>query len=226
MVVIKKLFITIVVSLLCVLGAKAQVGISYFFPEKGTFSFPVAPFYYSYPIQPVKYLRLIPTGSIYSIGGMSVRGIPAEFDNSKPLTGPFYAFVLSFMPALSIPIKNVDLDLGAGYFGAYQFFQKINYANMDRMMQKYEGWDACSSDFTFKNNISHGFIFGLTVTIWINKNVALSPGLAYYYGGSKLDLKGTYTGGKINDPVVTKYIEFPDSKLNFRGFEAQIGVSF
>ncbi|MCK9611501.1 MAG: hypothetical protein PHR81_07490 [Bacteroidales bacterium] len=206
--------------------AKGQLGVAYFFPEKGAFSFPVAPFYYSYPVQPVKYLKLIPTGSIYSIGGMSVNGIPPGFDNSKPLMGPFYALALSFMPALSIPVRNVDIDIGAGYFGAYQFFQKINYENLNRMLQKYEGWDACSSDFTYKNNISHGFIFGLTVTIWINDNLAISPGLGYYLGGSKLDLKGTYTGGVLQNTVETKYIEFPGTRLNFRGFEVQLGVSF
>jgi hypothetical protein len=218
------LFIILIVSSA---QSRAQIGLSYFFPEHGTFSIPLAPLSYSQPItfKNFRYIKLIPGGTVYSIRGMSVTGLPANMPNNKPLIGPFYSVLVSFMPAISIPVKMVDLDFCGGYFGCYNISPKVMQGNMDKMLMSYEGWDACTSDIKMKNNISHGFVFGMSVSIWFNhEQQAVSPGLFYYIGGSKLDLKGNYSGGAINQPVQTKEIEFPNSRLNYRGFEVQIAV--
>lgn len=206
----------------------AQIGFSYFIPEKGSLSIPVAPFSYTYTWQPLKYFKLLPSAAIFSIGGMSVTGLPAGFDNSKPLMGPFYSISLSLMPQLSIPMGMFELDIGAGYFGSYNLLLKVNNGNMDRMMRMYEQWDVCNTEFTFTNNISHGFIMGGSLTIWLNKKkeLGIAPGLVYYMGSSKLKLKGNYSGGIINQIITTKEISFPASKLNYKGYMIQIGVLF
>jgi hypothetical protein len=205
----------------------AQVGLCYFFPEHGTFSIPLAPLSYSQPItfKNFRYIKLIASGTVYSIGGMSVKGLPPEMPNTKPLVGPFYSILLSFMPAVSIPIKMVDLDLCGGYFGCYNINPKVMQGNMDKMLMNYEGWDACTSDIDLKNHITHGFVFGMSISIWFNhEKQAISPGLFYYLGGSKLNLNGTYTGGKSGLSVETKSVDFPNSRLNYRGFEVQIAL--
>jgi hypothetical protein len=155
---------------------------------------------------------------------MSVTGIPDAFPHNKPLIGPFYSILISVMPAISIPIGMVDLDFCGGYWGAYNFVPKVMQGNMDQMFMKYEGWDACTSDINFKNTINHGYVVGLSISIWFNDDQALSPGLFYYVGGSKVGLNGSYTGGKVGAPIETKTVEFPNSRLNYRGFEVQIAL--
>lgn len=206
--------------------SKGQIGVNYFFPEKGTFSFPLAPLSYSQPITfgNFRYFKLIPGGSVYSIGGMSVTGIPAEYPNNKPLVGNFFSVLVSVMPAISIPVGMFDFDLCGGYFGAYNINPRIIQGNMDGMLRNYEQWDACTSDIKFSNHINHGYVFGLSVSIWFNDDQAISPGVFYYMGGSKLGLNGTYAGGKSGTPVENRTLEFPDSRLNYRGFEVQIAM--
>jgi hypothetical protein len=207
-------------------GVAGQVGVNYFFPEHGTFSIPLAPLSYSQPITfgDFRYFKLIPGGSVYNIGGMSVTGIPGEYPQNRSLIGPFYSILLSVMPAISIPIGMVDLDFCGGYWGAYNIVPGVKQGNMDKMFMNYEGWDACTSDMSFKNRINHGYVVGMSISIWFNDDQAVSPGVFYYVGGSKMGLNGTYTGGKLGNPVETKAVDFPNSRLNYRGFEVQIAV--
>jgi hypothetical protein len=222
--------VLILIVLLTSFGTKesrAQIGLSYFFPENGTFSIPLAPLSYSQPItfRNFRYIKFIASGTVYSIGGMSVKGLPPPVPKDKPLVGPFYSILVSFMPAVSIPIGAVDLDFCGGYFGAYNILPKVMQGNMDDILKRYESWDACTSAIKMKNNINHGWVFGLSVSIWFNKEKnAISPGLFYYMGGSKLDLKGSYSGGNVGLPVQTKEIEFENSRLNYQGFEVQIAL--
>jgi len=228
----KKLFksgcVVLVFLMMAMAGSKVngQVGVNYFFPEKGTFSIPLAPLSYSQPIMfgKFRYFKLIPGGSVYSMGGMSVTGLPSDFPNSKPLVGQFYSVLVSVMPALSIPVGMFDLDFCAGYFGAYNIQPKVLQGNMDEMLMAYEGWDACTSEVDFKNRINHGYVFGMSVSIWFNDKQAVAPGVFYYMGGSKLGMNGSYTGGKLGLPVESKAIDFPESRLNYRGFEVQVAV--
>jgi hypothetical protein len=155
---------------------------------------------------------------------MSVTGLPPEYPNNKPLVGPFYSVLVSFMPALSIPIGPVDLDFCGGYFGAYNIVPKVMQGNMDKMFMNYEGWDVCTSDMHFKNRINHGWVFGMSISIWFNDEQAISPGLFYYMGGSKMDLSGTYAGGKAGQIIQSKEVDFSASRLNYRGFEVQIAL--
>lgn len=224
---LKNIFI-IAVLLLSINTGKAQIGLSYFFPENGYLTVPVAPLSYSQAITfgDFRWIKLIPTASFYTIGGMSVRGIPIGYDFSKPLMGPMYSITASIMPAFSIPIGPVDIDLCGGYFGSYNIAPKINTGNLDRMLAQSEGWDVCTSNFTFDNNISHGFVYGVIFTIWFNDNFAIAPGVVYYDGSSPVNLRGDYSGGNIGGVNQTKSIEFSDSRLNYRGFEIQIGIQF
>lgn len=218
--------IPVLIVLLCSKNSIGQIGVNYFFPQDGTFSIPLAPLSYSQPItfKKCRYFKLIPGGSVYNIGGMSVTGIPGEYPNNKPLIGPFYSVLISVMPALSIPIGAVDLDFCGGYWGAYNFVPKVNQGNMDKMFMNYEGWDACTSDIDFKNTINHGYVVGMSISIWFNDDQALSPGLFYYVGGSNVGLNGSYTGGKLGAPVETKSVDFSNSRLNYRGFEVQLSL--
>jgi hypothetical protein len=157
---------------------------------------------------------------------MSVRGIPNGYDFSKPLMGPMYSITASLMPAVSIPIGPIDIDICGGYFGSYNISPKIIEGNLDRMLAQSEGWDVCTSNFTFDNNISHGFVYGVIFTIWFNDKFAIAPGVVYYDGSSPVNLRGDYSGGNIGGINQTKTIEFSDSRLNYRGFEVQIGIQF
>lgn len=204
--------------------SKAQIGLSYFFPDKGYFSIPLAPLSYSQQFRLNKpyFIKLIPTATVYSIGGMSVSGLPEGIPNNKPLMGPFYSVVGSFCPAISIPIGMVDIDFCGGYFGAYNINPGIIQGNLDNMLMNYENWNSCTSQFSFKNNINHGFVYGIAFNIWFNDDQAITPGIFYYSGGSELNLNGTYCGGKIGGIVENKSASWKDSKLYYKGWEFQI----
>jgi hypothetical protein len=155
---------------------------------------------------------------------MSVKGLPEGYNGNQALIGPFHSLMISFMPALSIPVGAVDLDLQGGYFGCYNLKPKINEGNFDRMLARHDGWDACTSNLSLQNNIAHGFVFGLTFNIWISREQAICPGLMYYIGGAPLKINGTYAGGKTGSPVETRAVDFQNSRLNYRGFEVQLGL--
>jgi hypothetical protein len=224
----RKILITLAVFCgLCSTGI-SQVGLSYFFPEKGYFSVPVAPFSYSQPLQfrNFPWIKFTPSAAIYSIGGMSVRGLPEGMESSKPLIGPFHAVTAGFMPSLSIPAGPLDFDFGMGYFGSYAFNPGVIRGNFDDMIARSQNWDACSSKVEMDKKIAHGFTYGFTLTIWLSDDQAIAPGIIYYNGSAPLNLRGRSTGGALHQPVESMDWHFPDSKLNFRGWEFLISIQF
>lgn len=206
----------------------SQIGLTTFIPTGGNFAFPSAPFTFSKPLRLKSFpiLSIIPSISTYSIGGMMVKGIPEGFEANKPLIGGFTSILGSVSPAFTIPVikKALNIDLYGGVFIAYNVAPVILDGNFNRMLAKKEGWDACSSDFTFNNDPPLGYVVGINFNIHINDAISLSPGVSFYQGISHLDLKGTYCGGAIGSQVSSKSASFPDSYLFYQGFAIQLYV--
>jgi hypothetical protein len=173
------------------------------------------------------YFSLKPRISVLSIGGMNIKDLPMGYSSTKPLVGPFHSIVLSLAGIITIPIsKKFDINISGGEFSFYNIDMRLLDGNIDRMIAAADGWDAVSSKMDFKKGIGYGYIYGLSFTYYKKKNLSIEFGANIYNGLSKLNLRGEYYGGKINNIIEKK--NFPDnnSKLNFSGIETVIEVSF
>ena len=84
-----------------------------------------------------------------------------------------------------------------------------------------------NSDFTVKNNIGFGYHFGAEYIIYFSDKFGLSFEAYYLSGYSDLDMKGIYAGIEQNgDQLREEYLELPDAKLDFSGYELSIGILF
>lgn len=224
---VKKL-VFLVIALHFYFSAYSQMGLTTFIPTGGNFAFPSAPFTFSKPLrlESFPFISIIPSISTYSIGGMMVKGIPEGFNADKPLIGEFTSILGSVSPAITIPVikKALNIDLYGGVFIAYNIEPVILDKNFNRMLANKEGWDACTSDFTFDNRLPIGYILGINFNIHINDMISLSPGISFYQGFSYIDLKGTYCGGSLGNTVISKTASFPDSYLFYQGFAIQLYV--
>jgi len=225
-----KRFLIILTVIVLSNSVKAQIGLTSFIPIGGNMAFPAAPFTYKQDIhiKSFPYIYFQPSVSCYTIGGMLAYGIGDSYDTKKPLIGEFTSFLFSITPAFNFPMfKNVmNIDIFGGYFFSFNIAPQCLYNNFNKMLLKYEGWDACTADVSFSNRIPSGLVVGINLNIRIKKLFEISPGLSYYLGSSKLKMNGTYYGGKLNDIVSEKSFDFPDSKLDYQGFAVNIYFKF
>ena len=208
---------------------KAQdlgLSFSYFIPKNGYFSVPVTPFSLrGVGFDLTNFLALESGFTLYRISGMGVKDLPWESQN--PLIGPFFSLLVPAEIVLTFDFNRQAIKLKGGGFAFYNFATKINEGNLDRELKAYLDWEVLNSDFSVNNNIGLGYHFGAEYIIYLSKKFGLSFEAYYLAGSAPLDMRGKYRGvEQSGDPVTEVTAEFPDSKLDFTGYEFSIGVLF
>lgn len=224
----KKNIFILLLSVSAFFNTSAQnVGLSfsYFIPRNGSFSTPISPF----SLRGVgfdlnRYLAVETGFSLYRMSGLSVKDLP--FESNNPLTGPNFTMFVPLELVLQFKGKQAEFDLKGGGFFFYGFDQHIDYGNMDRALQTYEGWDVVNSDLSFKNNPGFGYHFGAEFTVYVTRQFGISLECNYLMGQSKFPLTGNYSGGTLGGTNSTVQADFKDAKIDFTGLEFSIGVLF
>ena len=219
-----KLFFVCILLISTTLEIKG-IGItySYFFPRNGNFSAPVAPL-------SIKNIDLFfgnnfaitSSFSLYNIGGMDVKGLP--FVTSDPLFYAFQSLNVSIGGKIVLPMDDFEFEIFGGPFTYHNFNQKLNYGTLDRGIALYQDLDIVRSSFEYKSGLGFGWMYGGAITITIKKGIGLYFGGAYYSGQNNLDLKGSYDGGTSNGVFLSETVSYPETKLDYRGFELMLGV--
>ena len=199
---------------------------SYFIPKNGYFSVPVTPF----SIRGVgfdlnRFLAIESGFTLYRISGMGVKGLPYESKN--PLIGPFFSLMVPLELVVTFNFDNQAIKLKGGGFAFYNFDTKINEGNLDRELREYLEWEVLNSDFSVSNNLGYGYHFGAEYIVYFSKKFGISLEAYYLSGSSPLDMKGSYKGIQNDgDLILEESADFPDSALDFTGYELSIGVLF
>ena len=62
----------------------------------------------------------------------------------------------------------------------------------------------------------------------VTRQWGLSLEANYFIGDADIGLNGSYTGGggSLPNKIVTKTVDYPDSKVDFTGLEISIGILF
>ncbi len=196
---------------------------SYFIPKNGSFSTPISPF----SLRGVgfdlnRYLAIETGFSLYRMAGLNVIDLP--FESSKSLTGPNFTIFVPLELVIQFKGKQTEFDIKGGGFFFYGFDQRIDYGNMDRALQKYQGWDVVNSSLDFENNPGFGYHFGAEFIVYVTKQFGISLECNYLIGQSKFPMTGSYSGGPLAGPNETRPADFRDAKIDFTGLEFSIGV--
>jgi len=209
--------------------AKCQdVGLSfsYFFPKNGDFSVPVTPL----SIRGIGFdftsFSGIETGvSLYRMSGMNIKDIP--FSSDKALVGPFFSILVPVELVIFAESRRATFKIKGGGFAFYNFDTKLNEGNIDRALKEELNWEVINTDFQVDNTIGLGYLFGGELVYYINKKLGLNMEIQYLIGESDLNMQGTYTGlPSENEGLQTVEVSYPDSKLDFTGFEISLGAIF
>lgn len=222
----KKIITTIFISLFFKTILFSQsIGFSYFFPENGYFSNPIAPVSLNLPLKFNNYFQITPGVVMNHIGGMSMTGFPSNYDSNRALVGPFQTFELNLVPTINIPMKNVRFDLMGGFFGFVSFNEKIISGNLNQMIIEKHGYDAINSNISIdKSSMGWGYLTGMRFNFRVTSNIWAYIGGSYYFGSQKMPLTGSYTAYE-NDKKINKDLNFSDTELLYRGFSLSVGVS-
>ena len=196
---------------------------SYFIPRDGYFSTPISPFSLRGVGFNINRFLAFETGaSLYRMSGLHVKDLP--FDTKNPIAGPSFTVFVPAELVILLKGRQVEFDIKGGGFFFYGFAQKLNYGNLDRALQAYQGWDVVNSSFKYKSNPGLGYHVGAELTIPLLKQVNLSIETNYLVGQSKLPLTGSYSGGMLSGTNQTIAADFADAKIDFTGLEFSIGV--
>ena len=150
--------------------------------------------------------------------------IDITFESKDPLMGPFFSLMVPMDVVLEARAGNLIFRIKGGGFAFYNFDNRINYGNLDRVIANHEGWDVVNADFTFDNGLGYGYRFGAEMVVYITNQFGINVEVNYYVGGSPVKFRGAYTGGSFNDQLSVVEVDYPDSKLDFTGFELTLGV--
>lgn len=208
--------------------AQAQsmgVSFSFFFPKNGYFSVPISPF--SIRGVGVNLTRnfAIETGfSLYRFSGLSVTDVP--FDTKEPIMGPTITFMAPLEAVIMFGTSSQEFRLKGGLFGFYNFSNQFLYGNLDRALKDLEEWDVLNSDFEYDNNLGWGYEFGIEYIVYVNKQFGITLGANYFIGGSNLNMRGGYIGGVDGSNLQMVPASYPESRLDFTGWEISLGVLF
>jgi hypothetical protein len=201
------------------------VSFSFFFPKSGYFSAPISPFSLrGLGFNLTRNLALESGFSLYRMSGMSVTGM--DFSSQDPFVGPFFNLMVPAELILQFGTEELEFRFKGGGFAFYNFGTKLNYGNIDRAAREHFNWQAANADLKFDNNIGYGYEFGFEIVSYLTRQFGISLGANYYIGGSKMNLRGSITGGSETVSVKTVAVNYPGSKLDYTGLELSIGVIF
>jgi len=162
--------------------------------------------------------------TVYSMPGNAVTHLPVKSEFS--LFGPSTTLLVPLELGYKVRIQSISITVRGGGFMFYNFTHRLNEGNFDRYIRMYEGWDIANSDFSYTNHPGFGWIAGTVLEYHVNKKLGVYVSWSFLDGESKLDLKGTYSGGNIGGVITTKDAPFKDATLSIRGSEFGIGVHF
>jgi len=195
---------------------------SYLIPKDGYLSAPVSPFSVRGIGLDFGLIELETGFTLYSIGGLSMSGLP--FDSDKPLTGPHFSILVPLQLAFVLDSKFVTFKLRGGGFSFYHINPRLNNGSMDRAIRDFEGWQVANADLDMENNLGFGWIAGTSFEFHVSSNFSVSAGVSYLKGKSNAALDGTYTGAAQGDVIQTVNASFPDAETSLEGVEISLGV--
>jgi hypothetical protein len=196
---------------------------SYFIPKNGDFSTPISPFSFrGVGVNMGKYFALETGISLYRMSGLNMKDLPFKSEHS--LVGPNFTFFVPGEFVIQFPGNGFEFDIKGGGFVFYGFNQKLNYGNFDRAIRTMEGWDVANSLFTFKNGPGYGVHAGVELNVDVTSQFGISIEVNYLVGASGLPLTGSYSGGTLGGPNITRNVEYKDAKVDFTGLEVSLGV--
>ncbi|MFM7852565.1 MAG: hypothetical protein ACKO96_11775 [Flammeovirgaceae bacterium] len=204
---------------------KVGLSFSYFIPKNGDFSTPISPFSIrGIGVNLNRFVALETGASVYRMSGLNIKDLPFESRNS--LLGTNFTILIPAELVIQLKRQRVEFDLKGGVFFFYGFGQNLNEGNIDRAIREYEKWDVANAALTYTNNPGFGYQFGAELTIPVTSQVSVALGTNYLMGSARFPLKGTYTGGPLNQLPETKIVDYKDAKIDFTGLEFSIGLLF
>ncbi|MEX1190521.1 MAG: hypothetical protein WEA99_01020 [Brumimicrobium sp.] len=200
-----------------------SVGFSYFFPKNGYFGNPIAPVSLSLPVSLGNYLRISPGISMSNIGGMSLSGLPEEYNSKRALIGPFQDLSLSLEPSIVIPTKNVEVELLGGIFGFTSFNTRLKKGNFDEMIMETHDYDMMNSSYEIDPKaFGWGWVFGVQLDFRLQGEIWGFIAGRYYLGQQEIPISGDIS--YLKDGIVsTNNFSFENAAMNYQGFEITIG---
>lgn len=221
----KVLFSALVLCLSLQLQAQqVGLGFSFLFPRGGNFSAPVAPV----SIRGVG-LRSGPvfleTGlTWYRMSGLGVQGLPFNYDEA--LTEPFNSFLIPLNIGLEIGGRDVKfLPRIGGFFAVNAHYTPREGAFSKGFSKLRTDFDLVWTETSLEQNNTFGLLAGVESVIRIRDGLGLRLGVNYYLGRSALNPSGNYTALLRDGTVERGTFEFPDTDLDYSGWELMIGIS-
>lgn len=209
-----------------ILGQELGVSFSYFLPKDGYFSIPISPFSLRGIGFDLTSFLAVETGfTLYRMSGLNVKGLP--FESKKPLIGPNFTLLIPFEGVIGLAGENTELRIKGGGFIFFPFGNKIIEGNMDRaLVESIPGLEVVNSNLIAKNKLGAGIQFGVEFVMYFAKQFGVSIGGNYFIGDSELELTGSYTGANSTGVQPPVQVDYPESRLDFTGFEISLGIIF
>lgn len=207
------------------LAQNVGLSFSYFIPRNGSFSTPISPFSLRGVGFNLNNFVAVQTGAtLYRMSGLSMIDLPLS--SNDPFVGPNFTIFVPAELVFQLRGKSVQLDLKGGGFFFYGFDQKLNSGNIDNAIRALKQWDVANSNLSFENNPGFGTQFGAEFTFYPSSLFGISLETNYLMGTSKMPLKGSYSGGKLNGTISSEAVDYSDAKVDFTGLEFSIGIIF
>jgi hypothetical protein len=207
------------------LAQNVGLSFSYFIPRNGSFSTPISPFSLRGVGFNLNNFVAVQTGAtLYRMSGLSMIDLPLS--SNDPFVGPNFTIFVPAELVFQLRGKSVQLDFKGGGFFFYGFDQKLNSGNIDNAIRALKQWDVANSQLSFENNPGFGTQFGVEFTFYPSSMFGISLESNYLMGTSKMPLKGSYAGGKLNGTISTESVDYSDAKVDFTGLEFSIGIIF
>ena len=205
-------------------GQSMGVSFSFFFPKNGYFSIPISPF----SLRGVgfnlnKYIAIESGFSLYRMSGLGVADVP--FKTKDPIIGPTLTLLVPLELVLQYSGTSQEFRVKGGVFAFYNFTSRLINGNLVSALKDYYVYDVLNSDFNYDNKIGWGYEFGAEYVLYLSRKLGITLGANYFLGGAGLNLEGSYTGGTAGG-LSTETVSFPDSKLDFTGWEISVGALF
>lgn len=201
------------------------VSFSFFFPRNGSFSVPISPFSLRGVGFNLNRFVAIESGfSLYRMSGLNITDVP--FETTDPIIGPTTTLLVPLELVLQFGSSSQEFRVKGGVFAFYNLSSNLLSGNLDRALRNDLMWDVLNSDFQYENNIGWGYQAGAEYIIYLTQEFGLTFGANYFLGGANLNLGGSYTGGVDGSGLQTVDVSYPESRLDFTGWEISLGALF
>ena len=207
-------------------GQELGLSFSYFIPKNGYFSTPISPFSIRGVGVDINRFMAVQTGfSLYRMAGMNVKDMPG-IESNEPIVGPNFTVMVPAELVLQLVGQSTEFRVKGGGFAFYGFDNKINQGNLDKAIRAYEGWVVADADVEGSHGIGLGFFFGAEFVFFVSNQWGLSLEANYFIGDAPFEMTGSYMGGTESGPIISRPVDWQDTKIDFTGLEISIGIIF